>query len=461
LTRQMSNRGRILFILFLSFLIPASPLRAEPAGDTAGGYNLIFICLDTLRPDHLGCYGYSRNTSPSIDAIAGQGILFKNAFAQSNFTLTSHASLFTSKYAHTHKADRIERRLADNETTLAQVLKTKGYKTAAFVYNALQFDPKFGLDRGFETYEYAMDEDRRPSFEVTLPASLRWIDKHKSGRFFVFLHSNDIHEPYHCPDENYFDPGYKGRLDNEYMATWPPGFHTRNLERTAREIRHITAHYDAGIRYADTYAGKLFDYLKGSGLLDRTILVFFSDHGEILGQRNNFFGHGFSLHDDEVRVPLIIYLPQAKKQVVEEQAQLIDVMPTVLDLLRINTGDLSLEGKSLVKTFSPGKTADKEINEYVYAECLSGESEGNGLADMQAMIRGRAWKLITHTWELPANYKNIKNAQMHNGAIISAPFKNGIELYDLKKDPQEKNNLSGRGYDDIESRLLSKLLEFF
>ncbi|MDD5079154.1 MAG: sulfatase [Candidatus Omnitrophica bacterium] len=457
----MPDCRKILSLFLLSSLIPVLPLYAQSPVDPASGYNLIFICLDTLRPDHLGCYGYGRNTSPRIDAISGQGVLFKNAFAQSNFTLASHASLFTSKYAHSHNADRIERRLADEEITIAEVLKANGYKTAAFIHNAQQFDPKFGLNQGFETYDFAVEANRRPSIEKTLPACLKWITRHKNERFFVFLHANDIHEPYHCPDEDYFDEGYHGRLDQEYMATWPPGFHTRNLKRTKQEARHIIAHYDAGIRYTDSYVGKFFDHLKGAGLLNKTILVFFSDHGEILGERKKFFGHGLSLHDEEVRAALLFCLPQAKQQTVEEQAQLVDIMPTVLELLRIDTKGLGLEGKSLVKTFLPGSAIDEEINEYVYAGCLSGESEDNGLTDTQAMIRSRSWKLITHTWEFPADHKNIKSVQMHNGAIITAPFRNRIELYDLRKDPREINNLAGRGYDDIENMLLSKLLELF
>jgi len=457
----MPNLPKACFFLLLFFPILALPVCAGGRLDPAAEYNVILVSLDALRPDHLGCYGYSRDTSPHLDSIAKQGLLFKNAFAQGNFTLSSHGSLFTSKYPHSHNADRIERRLADNEATIAEVMKANGYKTAAFIHNAQQFDPKFGLDQGFETYDFSVETDRRPSFARTVPACLEWINRHKTEKFFVFLHSNDIHEPYHCPDEDHFDPDYKGRLDNEYMATWPPGFHEKNLRRTSREIRHITAHYDAGIRYADAFVGKLIASLSESGLLKKTILVFFSDHGEILGDRGKRFCHGFGLHDEEVRVALLFYLPGSAKQVIDQPAQLIDVMPTILELLSINKDKLSLEGKSLAGAFAGGNNADNELNEYIYAESLSGESDSGGPIDMQAMIRSRRWKLITHTWKLPKDRRNIRGALLHNGAIITPPFTDRIELYDLEKDPGELNNLADKGYADIQDRLLSKLLSFF
>lgn len=456
----MSNRWVTIAVFLFFGVIRALPAAAAQPEAPAAGYNIILVSLDTLRPDHLGCYGYDRDTSPAIDAISRQGALFRNAFAQSNFTLSSHASLFTSKYVRSHNVDRIERRLSESETTIAEVMRANGYKTAAFIHNAQQFDPKFGLNQGFESYNFAVEPDRRISFSRTLPQCLDWIDNNQDKKFFVFLHSNDIHEPYHCPDENRFDPAYKGGLDNEYLATWPPGFHARNLNRADRDIRHITAHYDAGIRYADGFAGVLFSRLAQKGLLKKTILVFFSDHGEILGNREKRFCHGFGLHDDETRVALLFYLADSGKQDIQQPVELIDIMPTLLGLTGISAENLGLEGKDLSGLIRGKDDADTRPREYIYAESLSGESDNQGIFDLQAMVRDSRWKLITHTWKSPPGGKKTGPLRMHNGAIIKPPFVDYQELYDLEKDPGESRNLAGKGYDAVQNRLLTELLNF-
>lgn len=432
-----------------------------------GNYNVVIICLDTLRADHLGCYGYFRNTSPHIDRLAKDGILFKWAFAQSNFTLPSIASLFTSKYMHSHKVDTIEKHLPDSEITIAEVLKDNGYQTAAFIYNATQFNVSYGLNQGFDTYFFGEEEDRRPSFVKTLPAALQWIDEHKNKKFFVFLHSNDVHEPYHSPFENYFDPEYKGNLDYEYLATGIPGrdlssFHENNLHRTPREITHIIAHYDGGIKYADGFVGSFMRQLRDWKLLDKTIVILLSDHGEILADRGMRFLHGFSLHDEEVHVALIIAHPGMKKKNVRinTPVQLIDVMPTVIDFLNINIPALRMEGRSLVDVVA-GKTKH-DFNKYVYAEAVSGESAREKIYNYQVMVRTPSWKLISSVWKVGEQImKNFPlTIQMHNGVIISLPQEDGFELFNLRNDWKEAKNLIGKIYKKIEDELLGKLLTF-
>jgi arylsulfatase A-like enzyme len=430
----------------------------------AHNYNIILVCLDTLRADHLGCYGYFRDTSPNIDKLAKDGILFEWAFAQSSFTLPSHASLFTSKYVHSHKADRIERRLSEEDITLAEVLKSNGYKTAAFIYNAVQFNPLYGINQGFEIYDYGGEKDKRPSFEKTLPAALKWIEQYRDAKFFVFLHSNDIHEPYHSPLENFFDPHYKGRLDSEYLGFANPFFSENNLTRTPDEIKHIIAHYDGGIKYADSFVGRFMKQLKDWDLLDKTIIILISDHGEILADRGMRFCHGFSLHDEEVRVPLIIRHPQLKKGIrIDKLVQLVDVMPTILDFLGIEKGIPEMEGRSLVNVIEGKGNPD----EYVYAECISGESQKEGAINLQRMVRTSSWKLISSIWivvKKGINKSQPKTIKMPNGAIISFPGKDEYELYDLKKDPKEMGNLinqEDKKIKEIENELLNKLLTFF
>jgi len=436
----------------------AAPARL--AADAAG-YNVIAICLDTLRADHLGCYGYHRDTSPNIDTLAKTGILFERAFAQSSFTLPSLASLFTSQYVHTHKADRIERRLAKGKITLAGILKNNGYKTAAFIYNSPQLNPIYGLNQGFETYLFGEERDRRLSFEKTLPQALQWIGLHKDQQFFVFLHANDIHEPYHCPIENFFDPGYKGRLDSERFASDGIFSKDKLAALTPRELEHIVAHYDGGIRYADGFVGQLLRQLKDWGLLGKTIIILFSDHGEILADRGIRFCHGFSLHDEEVHVPLIIVGPGQDQGVrIKNQVQLIDLMPTVFDFLGIKKRVVMMEGKSLVNLIR-GRQKE-ELNTYVYAECLSGESEREEAVNFLSMARSSRWKFISSVWRNKPGVRSVapKIITLHNFATVSLPAQDGFELYDLEKDSKEENNITGQADKKIEGELLKRLLIF-
>lgn len=454
---SVNLRNSIVCIaLFLWIIVALAPLSAY-----AAGYNVIVICLDTLRADHLGCYGYHRDTSPNIDNLAKTGILFEQAFAQSSFTLPSLASLFTSQYVHTHKADRIERRLAEGTVTLAGILKDNGYKTAAFVYNAPQLNPIYGLNQGFENYVFGEERDRRTSFEKTLPQALKWIGSHKNQRFFVFLHSNDIHEPYHSPLENFFDSGYKGRLDKERFAS--DGIFSKDKLASLRppELEHIVAHYDGGIRYADRFVGQLLRQLKDWGLLGKTIIILFSDHGEILADRGIRFCHGFSLHDEEVHVPLIIVHPGQDQGVrIKNQVQLIDLMPTVFDFLGIKKKAVMLEGKSLVNLIRLRQK--EELNAYVYAECLSGESEREEAVNFQSMARSSRWKFISSVWRNKPGVRSPapKIVTLHNFATVSLPDKDSFELYDLEKDSKEKNNIIGQVDKKIEGELLKRLLIF-
>jgi arylsulfatase A-like enzyme len=456
----------VIYYLHLSILLNISYAQPKDGVTPASNYNLIVISLDALRADHLGCYGYFRDTSPNIDKMAEAGVLFEWAISQASFTLPSMVSLFTSKYVRSHKVDRVERWLPDREVTLAEVLRENGYRTGAFIYNAVQFDPSFGLSQGFETYHYGYEAgeeiERKESFEKSLPVALSWIGRHKQEKFFVFLHANDIHTPYHSPLEDYFDPSYRGRLDNEYFS-YGSGFHKRNFARTHREIEHIIAHYDGGIRYVDSFVGRLMHKIDEWDLRDKTIIILLADHGEILADRGMRFCHGFSLHDEELHVPLIILHPGLKKQGVRiaHQVQLIDVMPTILDFLKIDTDNLNMEGKSLIKLI---EAKEKDFNRYVFAECLKGESEKQGILNRQVMVRTPSWKLISSTWDIRQDLKEKlpTTVQLHNTAIISLPQEDEFQLYDLKADPGESRNL----IDDpstlrVQAELLAELLATF
>lgn len=420
--------------------------------------NVIIICLDTLRADHLSCYGYSRATSPNIDKLAKKGIIFDWAIAQSSATLPSHAALFTSKYVHSHKVSDPTKSLSQGQTTLAQVLEKNGYKTAAFICNAELLNPRYGLNKGFGTYFFRKEQNNTVSFEKTMPAALEWINQHKNSKFFVFLHSNDIHQPYHSIYENFFDPHYKGNLDKEYFWDYNVRFNKNNLIRTPREIKHIIAHYDGGIKYADSFIPKLMQKLEDCVLLDKTIIILLSDHGEMLADRNNNFGHNFSLHDEEVRVPLIILHPEIKKGIrIKKQVQLIDVMPTILDILCIKENIPFMEGKSLVNLIK-GKSND--YSEYAYAERIERVNDNKDAIKYQAMVRTPLWKLIGSMNKIEETVQEIlpKIENPRNFDINSIPDEGRFELYNLQKTPKENKNIIDQKDKKEEEKLLNRLL---
>jgi arylsulfatase A-like enzyme len=397
--------------------------------ESAGDYNVIVVVLDALRADHLSCYGYFRKTTPNLDRFASRSLLFENCISQACYTLPSHASLFTSKYVHSHNAIESNTRLPDKETTLAQVLKIYGYKTALFA-GGVYFEPVYGFGRGFDSY-YAKTTELKDGFPFRMgksdeiyPKALKWIEENKENKFFIFIHSYDLYLPIKFPPEfpNRYDPGYRGiadellsrqrlHLQRTSRGTFREGRGylrgPEELELNERDKAHIIANYDDGVFYNDMFVGRLLEKLDELNLTGKSLIILTADHG------TDLFDHGTvhmymdgSAYEEVIHVPLIISLPrpQAKTARIKTQVQLIDLAPTVLDFLGIpvNSG---AQGKSLCPVIKG--TAPKDFNRNVFS----------GWDNIQA-VRRLEWKLI---------------------------FSQGkYELYNLKSDPHELNDLAGR-----------------
>lgn len=354
----------IVFILILSGLsisLIARHFVYIPAdGAFLSGYkcpdcNVVLISVDTLRADHLGCYGYHRNTSPNIDRLASDAVLFENAFSNSHWTLPSHMSIMTSQYPSAHDVNFFysnEQRLDESKTTLAEVLKSSDYKTVAFTGGGL-VDPMFGFDQGFDGYN-VIDT----SYENTelLNEIFGWLENNHNEKFFMFVHTYSVHAPYLPPGpfKGTFSDSYSGSiidsLDEMKRA------HSANLSRfklflnsintsDPSDVYHAVALYDEGILYMDHCIGQLMKRLEGLGLGEKTLVVFTSDHGEDLTEHGVIALHGY-LYDEQVHVPLIIRLPGKNSGTVKTPAQGIDVMPTTLDILDIAQPS-SVQGESL------------------------------------------------------------------------------------------------------------------
>ena len=305
---------------------------------------IILISLDTLRADHLGIYGYHRNTTPYIDAFARENIIFENAVVQSACTLPSHMSIMTSLYPSSHGVQSETQRLSEEHVTLAELVRKGGYKTAAFADGAFMRGV-YGFNKGFDLY----DGDKREGIACILPKAKKWLEENKSNPFFLFVHCYDIHDPYTPPppyDSIFHDFTYTGNFipttQNMQAAAW------RRKEVHDEDLRHIKALYDGGIRYTDEKIGAFLSFLHDAGLKDNTLIIITSDHGEEFQEHGSFL-HWKLYFRPNLHVPLIMHIPGfPKKEIrINELVQSIDIFPTILD-----SADLppykKAQGKSLV-----------------------------------------------------------------------------------------------------------------
>jgi arylsulfatase A-like enzyme len=301
--------------------------------------NLLIVTLDTTRPDHLGCYGHARDTSPQIDRVAADAVVHTRAYSTSSWTLPAHASLFTGKFPWSHGAridpagpvslgDAVEgdplletyraSGLAPDDPTLAEILAAHGFSTAAVVAGPWM-KAVFGLDRGFQHYDdHGIDTlHGRKASDVT-DAALAWLDRHERERFFLFLNYYDPHGPYRDPE------GYGVRFLRPQDR--------QSKRRIKMTTSAIGALYDGEIRYMDDHVGRLVESMRRRGLYDEAWIVITSDHGELLKEHEQI-GHGLTLYQQEIRIPLIVKFPAetGRRGVDDAPIQLTDVFVMILE----------------------------------------------------------------------------------------------------------------------------------
>lgn len=388
------------FLPALALLLACGPAAAAPQE-----LNVVLVSLNALRADHLAAYGYGAETAPNISSLAEGGTVFEQAVAQSNWTLPSLASLFTSRYPRGHGVYERGQELPEKAVTLAEALKAGGWRTAAFT-GGLDTAGVYGLARGFDVYYDETGDKPMGSFKELLPRALDWLAANRSGRFFLFLDSYDVHPPFNKPWPGGQAPAYSGPLKDKtlnYELLNGFGGGTRRL--APGDLAYVRARYDAGIAYADGFVGRLLRGLDELGLSTGTVVILTSEHGEELGERGTFdrAGRG-NLYEETVRVPLIIRHPAwAAGARVRTQAQLIDLMPTVLDLLGL-PAPAGAQGASLLP--AAAGTPGKDFNSFTCAEAGPGKS----------MLRSPGWKLIRDAGK--------------------------YRLFDLAKDPGETSDLA-------------------
>jgi arylsulfatase A-like enzyme len=310
--------------------------------------NVLLICIDSLRADHLGCYGYARDTSPTIDSLASVGSVFDNAIAQSSWTLPSHASLFTSLYQKSHGVNSILQALGATARTLAEQLRTEGYVTVAVISGGpLSVD--HGLNQGFDVYDTGCWEHSHThdvTNECTHARATAWLRECGSGPFFLFAHYWDVHYDYlpPAPYDTLFDPTYRGDFDSRGVISE----RLRPTDLSRSDVNHLVALYDGEIAHTDRYVGMLLAELAAAHLSDNTIVALTSDHGDELFDHGTT-GHGHTLYQELVRVPLIWVDPSRPTHGtrLQDMVQLVDVPPTILQRLGLHVPE-SMQGESML-----------------------------------------------------------------------------------------------------------------
>jgi arylsulfatase A-like enzyme len=342
----------------------------EPRPQNAG-IDVLLITVDTLRPDHLSAYGYSRKTSPSIDALASKGVVFDLAFTYWPKTRGSFAAMFTSLYASQHGLTVRDRDLPEFNETLAEVFQKAGYRTAAAVDNG-NLDSKLGFAQGFEVYEetWLQAESELERTEIITRFAEEFLAKKDDPRpFFLWLHYVNPHTPYDPPQELLSRFQGDGIVPRASELPRVVGFHggvNRNLATAgARTWGDFVDRYDAEILLADQHIGRVLGSLNDGPHAGTTLVALTSDHGESLGEHNYFFDHGDDLFNPSLRIPFVLsfpgFLPAGER--VPGPVASLDVFPTLLDLAQVPfpTGPPGLQGSSALPLIRGTKSRSKNF----------------------------------------------------------------------------------------------------
>ncbi len=364
-----------------------------PAGQPQPARNLVFVVVDTLRADHLGCYGYRRATSPNVDRLAAQSALFEQAQSHSPWTMPSVASMFTSLEPKDHGIANWKQPLDTGLLTLAEHLHGRGWRTEGYVSHGV-LARLYQFDQGFDVYDSSVVEGRLPrdittAREVT-DLALQALPRLAAGsqRFFLWIHYFDPHDAYLDHPERPFGPQPVDRYDSE-------------------------------IAWTDRQVGRLLDGLKQQGLEERTLVVFVADHGEGFGAHRHLY-HTVTLFDELLRVPLILRVPGLAAQRVAEPVALLDLAPTLLQLL---------------------------------GEPLPAEFEGRPVPLREGRFRPDPERRIVAETQ---RFADLRSLRVGRYKLIQDRAKGGRKLFDLQADPGEQRNLR-RQRPELAAALLAEL----
>jgi arylsulfatase A-like enzyme len=388
--------------------------------------NLIVIVVDTLRADHLGCYGYGRPTSPGLDRLAGESVLFENAYASSSWTAPSIASLFTSVHPSVHGVTTFAAALPDSLPTMAEVLQRQGFRNTGLSANFVHIIERKGFGRGFDSFA----ELRRPvtageeaEFAGFVAADAQTVTTRaieaarasRDSRFFLYVHYMDPHSTYAPPEP------FRSRFARPYDGPFTGA--TNQLKSVMQgelaandaDLRRLVDLYDAEIAFTDAEIGRLLDELRRLDLLDNSVVAVLSDHGEEFGEHGGVF-HGVTLYDEMTHVPLLVRLPGGRHggTRVRPVVQIVDLGPTLLEAVGVED-DRRTQGRSFAELLAARDTATSAAPAF---------SELHADEPVEAALRPRTHRtaITTRDW----TWIGGKDAT--------------AELYDRRTDPQQQRN---------------------
>ncbi|MFC2164697.1 sulfatase [Acidobacteriota bacterium] len=392
--------------------------------------SVILISLDTLRADHLGCYGYSRDTSPGIDKLAEDSAVFLNTFATSPWTLPSHVSLLTALNCINHQVYNSDEKMDPSIKTLADFLRSKGYFNSAITGGGY-VSGIFGLNKGFDSYHVRGQLNDSDSAEKATQGVLDFIERNKDRNFFFFLHSYQIHSPYFPPppyDEMFLaeDAEWKkvnlGELRLNHQHRFKP--------LSDKQRQNIIDLYDGEIRYTDEkLISPIINKLKSLNLYDDTMIILTADHGEEFFEHKSW-AHSHSVYDETIKVPMIVksFNSEHAGRRIEKYARLVDAMPTILEALGIDHSDNYMDGESLYSLLLDNSESTEER---IFLSELAPYAGENHIPRKIAINQGRN-KLIINDKFSPEDLAYY---------TFPPPEIQKMEIYDLTKDPREILNL--------------------
>jgi arylsulfatase A-like enzyme len=402
---------------------------SSPDAPPAEAENLVILSIDTLRADHLGCYGYDRSTSPNLDRFAGRGAVFEQAFTVHVSTAPAHATVLTGLEPAGHGIRRNGMRLGPGVRTLAETFADRGWATGGFV-SGWTLERHTGLDRGFSVYDDELDAPgagARRAGDLTTDRAIAWLEQQAAdGRpSFLFLHLFEPHWPYDPPATDAL-----GFLSGQYeLATVSKPVHIDRLISVNRldlfEQREYVARYDGEIVVADRLLGRLLDALEDLGVAGSTVVIVLSDHGETLFEREWTMDHGARPFDEQARVPLILHLPDGRLagRRIPQQVSLLDVTATVADIFGIEPPAGS-QGASLLP-LALGEVVDEDARAvFTTARC-----EPQRVPHITEPLRRGALVRAVRVPRLKLVQYPLASDGWHD------------ELYDLSADPGERSNL--------------------
>jgi arylsulfatase A-like enzyme len=436
----------VVFIL-LSLVIDLAILIHIPTSTSTTALespNVIVITLDTVRADHMSLYGYDRSTTPNLDTFSENAIVFENAISPSSWTIPSHASIFTGKYPSNHNATHVTRFLRQSETTLAEILSSAGYNTAGFVGGG-HSKAKYGFGQGFLTYRDRMDffgyvntyskydlrqavidffrtfyididrivlnVDRdRASPEINQDV-FNWLEINRNNPFFIFINYFDAHTPYNLGNE--FRHLFTDQT-TPYEEAWREIPVNRGGPVSFESVNYVMDLYDTEIRFQDHHLGNLFNKLEELDLIDNTVILITSDHGEEFYE-HGFFQHSQTLYEEVIHVPLIVHYPEFEPNRIEQRVGITNIFPTVLEMVNITLPE-DIDSVSLLPLLKNETGYDRD---YVFAELFGNPMNIYEPPEQYAIYSGD-WKLI----ELSSQFPRIPTS-----------------LFNLEDDPHEINNL--------------------